>query len=232
MLSQSSAVPIYISETAHPNIRGSLVTLDAFVLATGYLSTWIISYFLTWRMTAYLLTIPPIILIMLLLPLPETPYWLIENNESYRAKQALQFFRGENYNITYEYDEIQQKYESKKIQHSKNWWKFTIKKMFSSAFFKPFLCIGILYALNEWLGFGPLMTYIFEIFDETGCSVDPGIGLVIIASIRVVTAGINFCFEDLPNNIRYNQELEFPKLSLGKSSRTSKGSCNNTSFLV
>merc|ERR1719362_2597752 len=62
--------------------------------------------------------------------------------------------------------------------------------MFSSAFFKPFLCIGILYALNEWLGFGPLMTYIFEIFDETGSSVEPGIGLVIFASTRVVTAGM------------------------------------------
>ena len=172
------------------------------------------------------------ILMMLLLPLPETPYWLIENNDSKKAKQSLQFFRGKSYNITDEYDEIQQKHESKQSQHSKNWWKFTIKKIFSSAFFKPFLCIGILYALNEWLGFGPLMTYIFEIFDETGSSVETGIGLVIIASIRVVTAGINICFEDLPNNIRYNQEVEFSKLSLGKSNRTSKGSYNNTSFLV
>ena len=192
MISQSSAVPIYISETAHPKIRGSLVTLDAFALATGYLATWILSYFLTWRMTAYLLTIPSIILILLLLPLPETPYWLIENNDSKKAKQSLQFFRGKSYNITDEYDEIQQKHESKQSQHSKNWWKFTTKKIFSSAFFKPFLCIGIVFALNEWLGFGPLMTYIFEIFDETRSSVDPGIGLVIIASTRVVTAGIIF----------------------------------------
>ena len=188
MLSQSSAVPIYISETAHPNIRGSLVTLDAFVLATGYLSTWIISYFLTWRMTAYLLTIPPIILIILLLPLPETPYWLIENNNFKKAKESLQFFRGKSYNITDEYDEIQQKHESKKSQHSKSWWKFTIKQIFSSAFFKPFLSIGIVFALNEWSGFITMMTYTFEIFDEMGSSVDLGIGLVVIASIRVVTA--------------------------------------------
>ena len=58
-----------------------------------------------------------------------------------------------------------------------------------------------------------MMTYTFEIFDEMGSSVDLGIGLVVIASIRVVTAGINFCFEDLPNNISYDQEVEFPKLS-------------------
>ena len=192
VVSQSPAVPIYISETAHPKIRGSLVTLDAFNVATGYLTTWILSYFLTWRMTAYLLTIPSILLFMLLLLLPETPYWLIENNNFNKAKQSLQFFRGKNYNITDEYDEIQQKHESKQSQHSKNWWKFTIKKIFSSTFFKPFSCIGVVFALNEWLGFGPLMTYIFEIFDKTGSSVDPGIGLVIFASTRVVTAGIIF----------------------------------------
>ena len=216
MVSQSPAIPIYISETAHPKIRGSLVTFDAFALATGYLTTWILSYFFTWRMTAYFLTIPSMIMIMLLFPLPETPYWLIENNDSKKAKQSLQFFRGKSYNITDEYDEIQQKHESKQSQQSKNWLKFTFKKIFSSAFLKPFSCIGIVLALNEWLGFGPLMTYIFEIFEETGCSVDPGIGLVIIASIRVVTAGmILICTLHFKNNINYDQELEFPMLSLG-----------------
>ena len=196
VVSQSPAVPIYISETAHPKIRGSLVTFDAFALSTGYLTTWILSYFFTWRMTAYFLTIPPLIMIMLLLPLPETPYWLIENNDSTKAKQSLQFFRGKSYNITDEYDEIQQKHESKQSQRSKNWWKFTIKKIFSSAFFKPFLCIGIVFALNEWSGFITMMTYTFEIFDEMGSSVDLGIGLVVIASIRVVTAGIIFLFRN------------------------------------
>jgi ABC-type multidrug transport system fused ATPase/permease subunit len=201
VISQSSAVPIYISETAHPKIRGSLVTLDAFALATGYLGTWILSYFLTWRMTAYLLIIPPMILIMLLFPLPETPYWLVENNDNKRAKQSLQFFRGKSYNITDEYYEIQQKHESKQSQHSKNWWKFTIKKICSSAFFKPFLCIGIVFALNEWSGFITMMTYTFEIFNEMGSSVDLGIGLVVIASIRVVTAGMNLYFVHFTYNI-------------------------------
>ena len=231
MISQSSAVPIYISETAHPKIRGSLVTLDAFALATGYLVTWILSYFLTWRMTAYFLTIPSMILVMLLLPLPETPYWLIENNDSKKAKRSLQFFRGKSYNITDEYDEIQQKHDSKQSQQSKNWWKFTFKKIFSSAFFKPFSCIGIVLALNEWLGFGPLMTYMFEIFEETGSSVDPGTGLVIIASIRVVTAGmILICTLHSKSNINYDQELEFPKLSLGKSRQAQKRSYHDTRF--
>ena len=121
--------------------------------------------------------------------------------ENEAAKKSLQFFRGQNYDVSEEFNEIQQKHESKQSQRSKNWWKFTIKKIFSSTFFKPFSCIGIVFALNEWLGFGPLMTYLFEIFDETGSSFDLGIGLIVIASIRVMTAGMNFYFAHFTNTI-------------------------------
>ena len=35
----------YISETVHPDIRGSLLTLPPFFLSAGYMYTWIIGYF-------------------------------------------------------------------------------------------------------------------------------------------------------------------------------------------
>ena len=184
----------YISETAHPKIRGSLVTIRSFVLAIGLLTTWTLGYFLSWRMTAYILTIPPIILIMLLFLLPETPYWLIEHNNIKAARQSLQFFRGENYDINEEFNEIKQKHETKKAQYKEQSWKFALKRIFSPAFLSPFTCVGILYSLNAWLGFSPLVTYTFEILDEAGTSIEPGIGLIIIGSIRIVFAGTYLFF--------------------------------------
>ena len=73
----------YISETVHPSIRGSLTTLPAFMMAGGMLMVWIIGYFLTWRMTAFVLAIPPVLLTLFMLMLPETPYWLIGKFKSY-----------------------------------------------------------------------------------------------------------------------------------------------------
>merc|ERR1712079_336615 len=87
VMSYSASMMPYISETVHPSIRGSLVTLPAFMMAGGMLMVWIIGYFLTWRMTAYLLIIPPILLTLLILLFPETPYWLIENNDNEAAKK-------------------------------------------------------------------------------------------------------------------------------------------------
>ena len=81
MMSYSASVMPYISETVHPSIRGSLATLPAFMMSAGMVMVWIIAYFLTWRMTAYLLVIPPILLFLLMALLPETPYWLIENDD-------------------------------------------------------------------------------------------------------------------------------------------------------
>ena len=190
---QSPAVCIYISETAHPNIRGRLITLDAFQISFGFLVSWIIGHFFTWRIHAFILCIPPILLIFLLLLLPESPYWLIENNSIKLAKKSLQFFRGSKYDISDGYDEILQRREIKKKQHSSHGsWKFTIKQLSSYAFIKPLFGIGIVYALNEWSGFQTLITYTFEIFEETGSIIDPGIILIITASTRVLFAGMGF----------------------------------------
>jgi len=47
-------------------------------MAFGTWMVWIFSYFLSWRDTAYLAMIPSILLTLVMIPLPETPYWLIE----------------------------------------------------------------------------------------------------------------------------------------------------------
>ena len=69
---------VYISETAHPNIRSNLTVLPALFMALGTWLIWIVAYFLPWRETAFISMIPSILLVLALIPLPETPYWLIE----------------------------------------------------------------------------------------------------------------------------------------------------------
>lgn len=47
-------------------------------MALGTWLIWIVAYFLPWRETAFISMIPSILLVLALIPLPETPYWLIE----------------------------------------------------------------------------------------------------------------------------------------------------------
>ena len=75
-------------------------------LALGSLFVWFISYFLTWRMTAFVLIIPPLMLTILLLGLPETPYWLVSKNKDSEARKSLKFFRGSQHDVAEELMDI------------------------------------------------------------------------------------------------------------------------------
>ena len=58
-------------------------------MSAGFLLTWVVGYFETWRNTAYILTIPSILVSLCLIALPESPYWLVEANKTDLAKYVL-----------------------------------------------------------------------------------------------------------------------------------------------
>ena len=80
---------------AHPDIRASLVILPSTFITIGALLVWIFGSFLSWRMTAYFMIVPSLVLVLLLSRLPETPYWLIQDENIGMARKSLQYFRGE-----------------------------------------------------------------------------------------------------------------------------------------
>ena len=47
-------------------------------MSFGIWFVWTLGYFVSWRTTAFLCIIPNIIVILCLIPLPESPYWLVE----------------------------------------------------------------------------------------------------------------------------------------------------------
>ena len=166
-------------------------------MAVGISFVWIIGFYLDWRMTAYILTIPPIVMTLSMLLFPETPYWLIENNDYNGAKKSLKFFRGQEYaNINKELDEITEKHQSKLQDSETLSWKFQIRRIFSVAFLKPFSCIGVLYSLTTWTGFDILQTYMINVLQESGSDVWINLSLVpsIVGVIGLVTAGIRRLF--------------------------------------
>jgi MFS family permease len=165
------------------------MALPAFMIAFGQLLVWVLSYFLPWRSTAYLLIIPSILLTLFILLLPETPYWLIEQNNEIDAKKSLKFFRGKDYDITDEINEIQQKHDSKQKGDTNQTWKFIVKRLFSKAFLKPYSCVGILYLINTWSGFSQVQIFMIEILEKSGSRIDPKIAPIVTGFLRLAFAG-------------------------------------------
>ena len=109
------------------------------------------------------------------------------------AKKSLRFFRGKEYNITEEFDEISIKHESKLQSFTKLSWKFKMQRIFSRAFFKPFSCVGILNALSSWTGASIFEIYMIDTLTESGASIwiNPAIVPTIVGINGLVTAGKN-----------------------------------------
>ena len=85
---------VYISETSHPDMRSLLVIIPAVFMGSGQLLVWTLMPFLYWRIMAYLLAIPCLLEALFLFLLPESPYWLVQNEQFTLAKKSLKYFRG------------------------------------------------------------------------------------------------------------------------------------------
>jgi len=195
-LSASSTMP-YISETVIPSLRGNLVILSGFFLSGGICFVWVIGYSLDWKSVAFISTSAPILMTILISFFPETPYWLIENNNYEGARKSLQFFRGKNYDITQEFNEISKRHESKLQNTEKISWKFKVQRIFSCVFWKPWSCVGVLWVLNTFNGLDVFSNYMVLILEASKIEkvwIDKLLAPAIVGTFGVVTAGaMPFC---------------------------------------
>ncbi|CAN6544842.1 hypothetical protein C1H46_000505 [Malus baccata] len=94
-------VPLYISETAPPEIRGSLNTLPQFTGSGGMFLSYCMVFGMSltespsWRLMLGVLSIPSLVYFVLtVFFLPESPRWLVSKGRMLEAKQVLQRLRG------------------------------------------------------------------------------------------------------------------------------------------
>lgn len=94
-------IPVYISETAPPEIRGSLNTLPQFTGSAGMFFSYCMVFGMSlmespsWRLMLGVLFFPSLIYLALtIFFLPESPRWLVSKGRMLEAKQVLQRLRG------------------------------------------------------------------------------------------------------------------------------------------
>ncbi|KAI4317053.1 hypothetical protein L6164_024964 [Bauhinia variegata] len=94
-------VPVYISETAPSDIRGSLNTLPQFTGSGGMFLSYCMVFGMSmtsspsWKLMLGVLSIPSLIYFVLtIFFLPESPRWLVSKGKMLEAKKVLQRLRG------------------------------------------------------------------------------------------------------------------------------------------
>jgi sugar porter (SP) family MFS transporter len=87
----SMCAPVYLAELAPAGVRGRLVTLFQLCITLGILSAYIVDLLLAphWRGMFFVGIVPALILLIGILPSPESPRWLLSKGKEDKAWEVL-----------------------------------------------------------------------------------------------------------------------------------------------
>merc|ERR1711892_39207 len=171
---------VYNAEISHPDLRGSLGAMISNMLALGTVFTFILGYFISsWRLIAWVLILPSLILGVAVFFVPDSPYWLLERGREEEAKKSLSRLRGKHNNIEIEFVEMLKKKRAKDPNQS------VISILFSNLFFQPFIRLGSLMVITQWAGINVVASYMVNIFQDSGISLSPEVAPILVSVMQL-----------------------------------------------
>ncbi|MDK3689308.1 sugar porter family MFS transporter [Staphylococcus pseudintermedius] len=158
----TAIVPVYLSELAPTDARGSLSSLNQLMITIGILASYLVNYAFApiegWRWMLGLAVVPSVILMIGVIFMPESPRWLLEKRGEKAARDVMK--------LTYPDSEIDHEIENmKKInQIADNTW--TVLK---SPWLLSTIIIGSVFALlQQLIGINAIIYYAPKIFATAG----------------------------------------------------------------
>ena len=177
----TAIVPVYLSEMAPTEQRGSLSSLNQLMITIGILAAYLINYAFTpiegWRWMLGLAIVPSLILLIGVAFMPESPRWLLEHRSEKAARDVMK--------LTFKHSEIDKEIadmkEINKISDS-TW------NVLKSAWLRPTLLIGCVFALlQQIIGINAIIYYAPTIFSKAGLGDATSIlGTVGIGAVNVI----------------------------------------------
>lgn len=180
----SYAAPLYIAEAAPLEKRGGLITLNQLMITLGIFMSYCINYIFatfdgSWRLMFAIGLVPAILLGVGMLFLPESPRWLVKQNQIKKARETLQYLRASS-NVDHEIQEIQQSLQIKNA---------SFKDLFAK-WLRPVLLMGLFLGfLQQAVGINTIIYYAPAIFNlagfhntSTAILATVGVGLVNVLS--------------------------------------------------
>ncbi|XP_072344627.1 solute carrier family 2, facilitated glucose transporter member 8 isoform X1 [Scyliorhinus torazame] len=178
----SLVVPVYISETAHPKVRGLLGSTVQLMVVTGIMGAYVGGMFLSWYWLAVLCSLPPAVMVVLMCFMPETPRYLLRKNQRVEALQVLAWLRGPDVDSEWECRQIETSCDEQNT-------KFALSELKNPTIYKPVL-IGIFLMLFQQLsGINAVMFYAENIFEQANFK-NSSEGSVIVGIVQVVFTAV------------------------------------------
>jgi len=174
---------VLVSEVVHPSVRGTLGVVPSIFISGGLVVSYLLGYlFDSWRIMTWILLFQPVLIFLALFLMKESPYWLIKKERKTEAESSLQWYRGSEYSIKSELDDLLKKNKEQNLDSNK---ESTLSIIFSLKFLKAQSCSGLLQFCYQFSGIPALVMFSANIFQEANLSFDPRLAPVLIGVTRV-----------------------------------------------
>lgn len=180
-------VPIYVSETSNPLLRGVLLGAVSLNLSIGILACHAMGTWLHWRTTAYICAVLPIVCWIISIFARESPTWLLGRDQIEQAKRTWIFFRGEQSLEEFISLETSRLVEISKEKTRKRTFLRSYRKIWSSRYFLKSLAIVCLYFfITQFAGSNVMSFYCIEMLASVSGSTNVYLIMLIIDIIRLM----------------------------------------------
>ena len=177
-------VPVYIAEVSTSAVRGMLGSGVQLVITVGILAAYVAGLYSDWwHMAAYAL-IPAILSFAVVTFIPETPHFLLMNEQKSEAAKALTQLRSKYTDVQLECRDIE---DGMEVKESFSWSEFKRPELS-----KPLIIALMIMVFQQLSGINCVMFYTVSIFKDAGLSetesglANSNVATVIIGAVQVM----------------------------------------------
>ncbi|XP_055547689.1 facilitated trehalose transporter Tret1-like [Wyeomyia smithii] len=186
----SATAAIYSAEIATPRLRGRLTVLTSLAIAVGILMIYSFGYVIpeNFRLVAVIAAGCCVASLLLLIPLPESPAWLLSKERETEAERSLKKIRGYGSSlktipeIEHELTRLRENIEAQKMAGKECF----IDMLKQPQVYKPLGVMIGFFAVQQFSGIFVVVVYAAKVSSEAGVSIDPFLCTVLIGITRVI----------------------------------------------
>nr|XP_033330310.1 facilitated trehalose transporter Tret1-like [Megalopta genalis] len=176
-------VMTYVAEVTQPHLRGMLSATSSMSVILGIFTQMLSGKLTNWRTVALINLTYPVICLMALCLVPESPYWLAAKGKLKRAENALCWLRGwvSPTEVKAEFQHICHVVHKPAETRPKVWKEF--KKR---TFYMPFLLVTWAFFVGSFGGSISLQTFAVLVFEKLNAPIDQYTAAVILGLAQLL----------------------------------------------
>ncbi|XP_041983518.1 facilitated trehalose transporter Tret1-2 homolog [Aricia agestis] len=178
--------PVFIGETTSPQYRGIFLAGISLAIAVGIFVAHIIGTWVHWQWTAVICCSFPIISVLLLSIVPESPVWLISKGEVDDGIKAFGWLKGHSDEAKAELKGIIDKRKAADLEPEPTV-KDRLRTLRSPELLKPLFIMIIFFITCQFSGVNAVAFYSIEIIEKAvGKGLNHYAAMILIDSVRLV----------------------------------------------